>query len=162
MLHPSTNTWTLTDEAKDVPDGGDKDDQGVGAGQQDYGDDGVADPAELLRGAQELVDGGADLRRERERDRRRRSNDWTLATAAMSDGRQPPHDTYREQHHGDGEGDGGQHSQTDDQQDDIGLVDLGVGVQQLGLHMDCVTKKKKRKKKGDSLDLMHSQLQRNA
>ena len=84
---------------------------------------------------------------ERERDRRRRSNGWTLATAAMSDGRQPPHDTYREQHHGDGEGDGGQHSQTDDQQDDIGLVDLGVGVQQLGLHMDCVTKKKKKKKR---------------
>lgn len=45
----------LTDEAKDVPDGGDKDDQGIGASQQNYRDDGVADPAELLRGAQELV-----------------------------------------------------------------------------------------------------------
>lgn len=66
LSHPLTNTWTLTNEAKDVSDGGDKDDQGVGAGQQDHGDDGVADPAELLRGAQELVDGGADLQRERE------------------------------------------------------------------------------------------------
>lgn len=68
LSHPLTNTWTLTNETKDVSDGGDKDDQGVGASQQDNGDDGVADPAELLRGAQELVDGGADLQRERERE----------------------------------------------------------------------------------------------
>lgn len=54
---------TLTDESKDVPDGGDEDDQGIGAGQQDHGDDNVADPAEVLGGAQEVVDGGADLRR---------------------------------------------------------------------------------------------------
>lgn len=51
----------LTDEAKDVPDGGDEDDQGVGASQQDHGDDDVADPAEVLGGAQEVVDRGADL-----------------------------------------------------------------------------------------------------
>lgn len=70
-------------------------------------------------------------------------NGRTLATAAMSD-RLHLCDTYREQHHGDGKGDGGQHSQTDDQQDDIGLVDLGVGVQQLGLHVDCITKTKEK------------------
>lgn len=46
--------------------------------------------------------------------------------------------TYREQHHGDGEGDGGQHGQPDDQQEHVGLVNLGVGVQQLGLHVHCV------------------------
>lgn len=46
----------LTDEAEDVPDGGDEDDQGVGACQQDHGDDNVADPAEVLGGAQEVVD----------------------------------------------------------------------------------------------------------
>lgn len=46
-------------------------------------------------------------------------------------------DTYREEHHGDGEGDGGQHSQAHDEQEHISLVDLGVGVQQLGLHMHC-------------------------
>lgn len=51
----------LTDESKDVPDGGDEDDQGVGAGQQYHGDDNVADPAEVLGGAQEVVDRGADL-----------------------------------------------------------------------------------------------------
>lgn len=33
-------------------------------------------------------------------------------------------DTYREEHHGNGEGDGGQHGQADDQQDHIVLVDL--------------------------------------
>lgn len=46
----------LTDEAEDVPDGGDEDDQGVGAGEQDHGDNDVADPAEVLGGAQEVVD----------------------------------------------------------------------------------------------------------
>lgn len=92
------------DDAKNVPDAGDKDDQGVGAGQQGYSDDGVADPAELLRGAQELVYRG----------------------------------TNREKHHGDGESDGSQHCQADDQQQHIILVDLGVGVQQLRLHVHCV------------------------
>lgn len=57
------------DEAENVPDGGDEDDQGVGAGQQDHGDDGVADPAEVLGRAQELVDGGTDLRGERRKER---------------------------------------------------------------------------------------------
>lgn len=45
--------------------------------------------------------------------------------------------TYREKHHGDGEGDGGQHGQADDQQDHVGLEYLGVGVQHLGLHVYC-------------------------
>lgn len=57
----------FTYEAKNVPNGGDTDDQGVGAGQQDYSDDGVADPAEVLRGTQELVYRGTNLQRERER-----------------------------------------------------------------------------------------------
>lgn len=56
---------TLTNEAKNVPDGGNEDDQGVGAGQQDHSDDGVANPAEVLGSAQELVDRGTDLWRER-------------------------------------------------------------------------------------------------
>lgn len=46
-------------------------------------------------------------------------------------------DTYREEHHRNSEGDGSQHSQADDQQDHIKLVEFGVGVQQLGLHMHC-------------------------
>lgn len=54
-------TQTLTDEAEDVLDGRDKDDQSVGASQQDHCDDGVTDPAEVLRGAQELVDRGTNL-----------------------------------------------------------------------------------------------------
>jgi len=42
----------LTNKAKDIPDGGDKDDQGVSASQQDHSDDGVTDPAEVSCGAQ--------------------------------------------------------------------------------------------------------------
>ena len=42
--------------------------------------------------------------------------------------------THREQHHGDGERDGGQHGQAHDQQDDVSLVHLGVSMQQLRLH----------------------------
>lgn len=49
-------------------------------------------------------------------------------------------DTHGEKHHRDGEGDSGQHGQTDDQQDHIRLVELGVGVQQLRLHVNCVEK----------------------
>lgn len=45
--------------------------------------------------------------------------------------------TYGEKHHGDGEGDGGQHGQSDDQQNHVGLEHLGVGVQHLGLHVCC-------------------------
>lgn len=52
---------TLTDEAEDVAYAGDEDDQDVGSGQQDHGDDGVADPAELLLGAQQVVDRRTDL-----------------------------------------------------------------------------------------------------
>lgn len=55
-----------TDEAKDVPDGRDCDDQNIGASQQDHGDDGVADPAEVLSGAQEVVDRGTNLQRQRQ------------------------------------------------------------------------------------------------
>jgi len=65
MALSDTLTQIPTDEAKDVPDGGDKDDQGVGAGQQDHGDDGVADPAEFLGGAQQVVDRSTNLRRRR-------------------------------------------------------------------------------------------------
>lgn len=49
----------------------------------------------------------------------------------------PIWDTYGEKHHRDGEGDGGQHGQAHDEQEHVGLVDLGVGVQQLGLHVNC-------------------------
>lgn len=52
---------TLTDETKDVPDGGDEDDQGVGSAQQGQCDDAVTNPAELLGRTQELIDGGANL-----------------------------------------------------------------------------------------------------
>lgn len=41
-------TQTLTNETEDISDGWDKDDQGVGASQQDHCDNGVADPAEFL------------------------------------------------------------------------------------------------------------------
>lgn len=62
MVH--INTQTPTNEAKDVPDGGDQDHQGVGSSEQAHGDDGVADPAELLGGGQVVVDGGTNLHRE--------------------------------------------------------------------------------------------------
>lgn len=52
----TTAVRPLTDEPEDVPDGGDEDDQGVGASKQDQGDDKVADPAEVLGGAHEVVD----------------------------------------------------------------------------------------------------------
>lgn len=68
LSHTRQGKETLTNEAKNVPDSGDEDDQGVGAGQQHDGDDGVADPAEVLRGTQELVDGGTNLRRKRQRE----------------------------------------------------------------------------------------------
>lgn len=64
LSHTQRRKGTLTNESKNVPDSRDEDDQGVGAGQQHYGDDGVADPAEVLRGTQELVDGGTNLERE--------------------------------------------------------------------------------------------------
>lgn len=89
----------------------------------------MADPAEVLGGAQEVVDGGADLRGGGAKRRH---------TRGPSDVSGPSvEDTYREEHHGDGEGDGGQHSQAHDEQEHVSLVDLGVGVQQLGLHMHC-------------------------
>lgn len=57
----------LTKEAEDILDGGNKDDQEVGATQQDHGDDDVADPAEVFLGAHEVDDGCTDLYRRRRR-----------------------------------------------------------------------------------------------
>lgn len=65
LSYTSRCVQTRTNKAKDVPYGGDKDDQGVGASQQDHSDDGVADPAEVLGGTQELVDRGPNLEREK-------------------------------------------------------------------------------------------------
>lgn len=57
----------------------------------------------------------------------------------------PSWDTYREKHHGHGEGDGGQHGQSHDEQEHVGLVHLGVGVQQLGLNVNCGGKMARRR-----------------
>ena len=46
--------------------------------------------------------------------------------------------TYREQHDGDSQSDGGEDSQTDQQQHGVELVNLGEGVEQLCLHVVCV------------------------
>lgn len=46
-------------------------------------------------------------------------------------------ETYREQHNGDSQRDGGKDSQTDEQQQGVELVDLGERVQQLCLHVTC-------------------------
>lgn len=51
----------LTDEAKDVSDGGDEDHQHVVEDQYAGGDQHVADPAELSTAEQQRGDGGADL-----------------------------------------------------------------------------------------------------
>lgn len=45
--------------------------------------------------------------------------------------------TYREENHRDCECDSSQDSQTDNQQENIILVDLRIGVEQLRFHMDC-------------------------
>ena len=67
VLLSYTSRWMQrrTYKSKDVPNGGDKDDQAVGASQQDYSDDNVADPAEFLGGTQELVDRGPNLERDK-------------------------------------------------------------------------------------------------
>lgn len=52
-------------------------------------------------------------------------------------------DTHREEHHRDSEGDSSQHSQSDNQQEHIKLVDLGVGVQQLRLHVNWVKRQER-------------------
>lgn len=44
--------------------------------------------------------------------------------------------THREEHHGDGEGDGGENSQSHDEQNHIKLVNFGVSVEQLGLNVN--------------------------
>lgn len=46
--------------------------------------------------------------------------------------------TYREQHDGDSQGDGGEDSQADEQQHGVELVHLGEGVEQLCLDVVCV------------------------
>lgn len=51
----------LTDEAKDVSDGGHKDDQHVVEGQNGSGDQHVANPAELSTAEEQCSDGGTDL-----------------------------------------------------------------------------------------------------
>lgn len=43
--------------------------------------------------------------------------------------------TYREEDNRDSKGDGGQHGQTDNQQEHIKLVHFGVGMQQLISHV---------------------------
>lgn len=53
----------LTDEAEDVPDGGDEDDQHVVEGQDGGGDQHVAGPAEVPSAEQQRGDGGANLGR---------------------------------------------------------------------------------------------------
>lgn len=51
--------------------------------------------------------------------------------------------SYRKKHHRDGEGDSGQYGHANDQQEDIRLVHLGVGVQKLGLHVRCIETQQK-------------------
>lgn len=51
----------LTDEAEDIPDGGDEDDQHVVEGQDGGGDQHVTGPAEVPSTEQQGGDGGADL-----------------------------------------------------------------------------------------------------
>lgn len=55
----------LTDEAEDVPDGGDEDDQHVVEGQDGGGDQHVAGPAELAAAEQQRRDGGTNLGHDR-------------------------------------------------------------------------------------------------
>lgn len=47
------------------------------------------------------------------------------------------HCTHRKQHDGDGQSDGGQNSQSDEQQQGVKLINLGEGVEQLRLHVVC-------------------------
>lgn len=49
-----------------------------------------------------------------------------------------PDGTYREQHDGDSQRDGGEDSQADEQQHGVELVHLGEGVEQLRLYVVCV------------------------
>lgn len=56
-----------TDESKDVPNGGDEDDEEVAPNQQSQGDDDVTDPAETFSSAAEqVIHRGTDLSRHRE------------------------------------------------------------------------------------------------
>ncbi len=52
----------LTDEAKDVSDGGDEDHQEVVEGQYDSGDEEVSDPAELFSSETQRDDWRTDLK----------------------------------------------------------------------------------------------------
>ncbi len=46
--------------------------------------------------------------------------------------------TYREQHDGDSQSDGGENGQTHQQQHGVKLINLGEGVEQLCLYVVCV------------------------
>lgn len=57
---------THTYKAKDVPDGGNENNHGICASQQEHSDGSVANPAESLRRAQEVVDSGTNLHNKRD------------------------------------------------------------------------------------------------
>lgn len=57
-----------------------------------------------------------------------------------------PDGTYREQHDGDSQRDGGEDSQADEQQHGVELVHLGEGVEQLCLYVVCVRGDAKKKR----------------
>lgn len=59
---------SLTDEAENVPDGGDEDDQHVVEPQDGGSDQHVASPAEVPSTEQQRGDGGANLGRVRQSD----------------------------------------------------------------------------------------------
>lgn len=54
----------LTNESKDVSNGGNEDDEDVSEDQKGQGDGRVAEPAEFFLGTQQLRDGAADLQEE--------------------------------------------------------------------------------------------------
>lgn len=56
-----------------------------------------------------------------------------------------PDGTYREQHDGDSQRDGGEDSQADEQQHGVELVHLGEGVEQLCLYVACARGDEKEK-----------------
>ena len=60
-FYPLISSLSLTDEAENVPDGGDEDDQHVVEGQDGGGDQHVASPAKVASAEQQRGDGGANL-----------------------------------------------------------------------------------------------------
>lgn len=53
--------------------------------------------------------------------------------------------TYREQYDGDSQSDGGENSQTDEQQQGVKFIDLGEGVKQFCFYVACVEGKARKK-----------------